>query len=211
MELTFSRVLVTIEGNSDNVELPDIMEDPEVVEVSKEVVSKTVEPEKAKQPYKRQTGKIRKKEGLALAAKNKKVSSWLRNETRSISEERDEKHSRRLEEETVTDMDWTDPVVEMDRQTKQAEASRKKEHFLCTAMIRKMVVKMVEETPAASAVGKIIDEVVEEATITGIVENIWKELEEDNDMLKEMIDLRPRRERVRSGWTGGGWTTCWKV
>ena len=70
---------------------------------------------------------------------------------------------------------------------------------------------MVEETPTASAVGKIIDEVVEEATITGIVENIWKELEEDNDMLKEMIDLRPRRERVRSGWTGGGWTTCWKV
>ena len=187
MELTFSRVLVTIEGNRDNVDLPDIMEDPEVVEVSKEVVSKTIEPEKAKQPYKRQTGKIRKKEGLALAAKNKKVSSWLRNETRSINEERDEKHSRRLEEETVTDMDWTDPVVEMDRQTKQAEASLKKEHFLCTAMIRKMVVKMVEETPPASAVGKIIDEVVEEATITGIVENIWKELEEDNDMLDRIV------------------------
>ena len=90
---------------------------------------------------------------------------------------------------------------------------------------------MVEETPTASAVGKIIDEVVEEATITGIVENIWKELEEDNDMLdrivqkieekstkrrlvkadEEIIDLRPRRERVRSGWTGGVWTTCWKV
>ena len=95
MELTFSRVLVTVEGNSDNIELPDIMAEPEqtdAVEVSNEVVAKTVEPEKAKQPYKRQTGKIKKKEGLALAAKNKKVSSWLRNGTRSRNKERDEKH-----------------------------------------------------------------------------------------------------------------------
>jgi hypothetical protein len=30
--------------------------------------------------YKKQTGKIRKKEGLALAAKNRTISSWLRNE-----------------------------------------------------------------------------------------------------------------------------------
>ena len=86
---------------------------------------------------------------MALAARNMKVSSWLRNETRSKNEEREEQHSRWLEEETVTDMDWTDPVVEMDRKLKQAEARKKKEHILCTAMVRKMVVEIVEEGPAA--------------------------------------------------------------
>ena len=50
---------------------------------------------------------------MALAAINKKVSSWLRNETRSRNEERDEKHSRWLEEVIVLDMDWTDSVIDM--------------------------------------------------------------------------------------------------
>ena len=57
--------------------------------------------DEVKPTYKRQTGKIKKKEGLSLAAKNRKVSSWLRNETRMKKYEREEKHSRRLEEETV--------------------------------------------------------------------------------------------------------------
>ena len=86
--------------------------------------------DEVKPTYKRQTGKIKKKEGLSLAAKNRKVSSWLRNETRMKKEEREEKHSRRLEEETVMDMDWTDPVIDMNRMSKQSEARRKQEHFL---------------------------------------------------------------------------------
>ena len=36
--------------------------------------------DEVKPVYKRKTGKIKKKEGLALAASNKKMSSWLRNE-----------------------------------------------------------------------------------------------------------------------------------
>ena len=91
---------------------------------------------------------------MALAAMNKKISSWLRNETKIKNEEREEKHSRWLEEETVTDMDWTDPVVEMNRKLKQAEARKKQEDFLCTAMVSSMVIEIVEETPAASAVGR---------------------------------------------------------
>ena len=124
------------------------------MEGKQEVVEKPVETDKVKQPYKRQTSKIKKKEGLALAAMNKKISSWLRNETKIKNEEREEKHSRWLEEETVTDMDWTDPVVEMNRKLKQAEARKKQEYFLCTAMVSSMVIEIVEETPAASAVGR---------------------------------------------------------
>ena len=51
-----------------------------IVETTPEVEVTTVE--KAKPVYKRMTGKIKKKEeGLALAAKNKKLSAWLRDET----------------------------------------------------------------------------------------------------------------------------------
>ena len=73
-------------------------------------------------------------------------------------------------------MDWTDPVIDMIRMSKQSESKRKQEHFLCTAMITRMVIEVVEETPAASAVGMIIKEVVEEAAKTGMTEKIWKEL-----------------------------------
>ena len=84
-----------------------------IVENTNEVVEKAEDG--VKPTYKRQTGKIKKKEGWALAANNRKVSSWLRNETRMKKEEREQKQSRRLEERTVLDMDWTDPVIDMIR------------------------------------------------------------------------------------------------
>ena len=91
--------------------------------------------------------------------------------------DREEKHSRRLEEEIVLDMDWTDPVIDVNRRNKQSEARKKQKLFLCTAMVKRMVIEIVEETPAASAVGMIMKEVVEEAAKTGMTEKIWKELE----------------------------------
>ena len=142
-------------------------------------------------------------------------------------EEREEKHSRKLEEETVLDMDWTDPVIDMSRMSKQSEARRKLEHFLCTATVKSMVIEIVEETPAASDVGMII----KEAAKTGMTEKIWKELEKDDDILKRIIqkledrDNRKRLEkadedrksrleikqvRARNGWKGGGWTIYWR-
>ena len=142
-------------------------------------------------------------------------------------EEREERHSRWLEEETVLDMDWTDPVIDMSRMSKQSEARRKLEHFLCTATVKSMVLEMVEETPAASDVGMII----KEAAKTGMTEKIWKELEKDDDILKRIIkkledrDNRKRLEkadedrksrleikqvRARNGWKGGGWTIYWR-
>ena len=47
-----------------------------------------------------------------------------------------------------------------------------------------MVIDIVEETPAASAVGMIMKEVVEEAAKTGM---IWKELENDEDILQRIV------------------------
>ena len=98
--------------------------------------------------------------------------------------DREEKHSRRLEEEIVLDMDWTDPVIDVNRRNKQSEARKKQKLFLCTAMVKRMVIEIVEETPAASAVGMIMKEVVEEAAKTGM---IWKELENDEDILQRIV------------------------
>ena len=46
------------------------------------------------------------------------------------------------------------------------------------------MIEIVEETPAASAVGMIMKEVVEEAAKTGM---IWKELENDEDILQRIV------------------------
>ena len=46
------------------------------------------------------------------------------------------------------------------------------------------MIDIVEETPAASAVGMIMKEVVEEAAKTGM---IWKELENDEDILQRIV------------------------
>ena len=112
LELNFSRVFENTGIIGDVGKQPDVIADadPEetvvvIVVNTQEAVEKAVD--EVKPTYKRQTGKIKKKEGLSLAAKNRKVSSWLRNETRMKKEEREEKHSRRLEEETVMNMDWT--------------------------------------------------------------------------------------------------------
>jgi hypothetical protein len=51
-------------------------------------------------------------------------------------------------------------------------------------MVKRMVIDIVEETPAASAVGMIMKEVVEEAAKTGM---IWKELENDEDILQRIV------------------------
>ena len=46
------------------------------------------------------------------------------------------------------------------------------------------MIDIVEEIPAASAVGMIMKEVVEEAAKTGM---IWKELENDEDILQRIV------------------------
>jgi hypothetical protein len=108
--------------------------------------------------------------------------------------DREEKHSRRLEEEIVLDMDWTDPVIDVNRRNKQSEARKKQKLFLCTAMVKRMVIEIVEETPAASAVGMIMKEVVEEAAKTGMTEKIWKELENYEDILQRIVQKVEDRE-----------------
>jgi hypothetical protein len=55
-----------------------------IVETTPEVEAETVA--KAKPLYKRMTGKIKKTEGKSLATKNKKLSAWLRGETRTKNE-----------------------------------------------------------------------------------------------------------------------------
>ena len=85
----------------------------------------------------------------------------------------------------------------MNRKIKQAEARRKQEHFLCTAMVKRMVIDMVEETPAASAVGRIVKEVVDEAAMTGMTDNIWKELENDEDILNRIVQKIEDRNNTR--------------
>jgi hypothetical protein len=54
-------------------------------------------------------------------------------------------------------------------------------------MVKRMVIDIVEETLAASAVGMIMKEVVEEAAKTGMTEKIWKELENDEDILQRIV------------------------
>ena len=41
----------------------------------------------------------------------------------------------------------------------------------------------MEITPATSAVGKVLCEVTEEATRTGIINEIWNEIQGDDDMI----------------------------
>ena len=52
---------------------------------------------------------------------------------------------------------------------KQAEARAKQEHFRCNEMVKKMVIEMAEDTPAASAVGMVM----EWKTLSG---RKWKEM-----------------------------------
>ena len=55
----------------------------------------------------------------------------------------------------------------------------------------------MEETPVASAVGRIMKEVVDEAAKTGMTENIWKELENDIDILNRMVQKIEGRNNTR--------------
>ena len=72
-----------------------------------------------KSVYKLNKGKISKKESLAIAAKNRKVSSWLRNETRIKKQEKEESNSRGMEREMEQDMEWTDLVIEQERSERE--------------------------------------------------------------------------------------------
>ena len=83
-----------------------MVEPEQTVDNTPEVEDNAVE--EAKPVYRRKKGILRKKEVMALAAKNMKMSSWLRNETRINNEEREDLQSRRPEYERVMDMDWTD-------------------------------------------------------------------------------------------------------
>ena len=144
------------------------------------------------------TGKIRKKEGKALAAKNKKLSAWLRDETRTKNEERVEIKSRRLEDEQIEDMEWLpDPAVERERAERKAAARKQQEQFLTRMMVSKLIQEIVEITPAASAVGKVLLEVMEEATRTGMINEIWNDIGGDDDMIARIGSKIKDRESTR--------------
>jgi hypothetical protein len=80
--------------------------------------------------YKLNKGKISKKESLSIAAKNRKVSSWLRNETRIKKQEKEESNTRGMEREMEKEMEWTDPVIEQERSERKREAGKKARTFL---------------------------------------------------------------------------------
>ena len=46
-----------------------------------------------------------------------------------------------------------------------------------------MINEMVENTPAASAVGMVMEEVMEEAAKNGMANTIWKEMERDDELM----------------------------
>ena len=121
---------------------------------------------------------------MAIAEKNKKVSSWLRNETRIRKQEREESNTRGMEREMEHEMEWTDPVIEQERSERKREAGKRQEHFWCRGMVKSMVEELVNNTPANSVVGRIVDEVLSEAALMGQTASICQELESDEVLLK---------------------------
>ena len=107
--------------------------------------------------------------------------------TRKKNEERADLQSRRLEDELVEDMDWKDdPAIEIARNARKAEARAKQKHYLNNEMVRCLMIEMVEATPAESAVGKVLEEMMDEATIAGATEMIWKELQGGEEMMAKI-------------------------
>jgi hypothetical protein len=139
LELNFSRIFEKPE-NIENIEKSG--EDGKRMETKNSPANKPKlkkdqdEVQSDKKPvYRRNKGKISKKESLAIAAKNKKVSSWLRNETRIRKEEREEINTIGMETEIEHEMEWTDPVVEQERSERKREAGKRQEHFWCRGMV----------------------------------------------------------------------------
>ena len=83
-------------------------------------------------------------------------------------------------------MEWSDPTEELLRTEKLKKAKSKKDHLLNTLMIKEMVTKMTGEIPALSCVIGMVDRLVEEATETGEVEMIWKQMIEDEKVLVKL-------------------------
>ena len=150
-------------------------------------------------PYKRNTGKIKKKEAITLTKKNMKITSWIKDKTWSVRKERRETEYRRLEDETVLDMEWSDPTEEQRKTEKLKKAQRKKDHLLNTLMIREMMTKMAGEIPALASVMEVVDIMVEEAVETGEVEMIWRQMIKDEKVLRKLekkIEERKSSQRL---------------
>ena len=136
---------------------------------------------------------------MAIAEKNKKVSSWLRNETRIRKQEKEESNTRGMEREMEHEMEWTDPVIEQERSERKREAGKRQEHFWCRGMVKSIVEEMIKQTPATSVVGRLMDKVISEAALMGQTASIWKELESDEILLKmieEKIEDRKHTKRL---------------
>ena len=193
-------------GSSSNIVLlkedsKDITKDTIEEEYECKDKRKAVKPLKTK-PYKRNTGKIKKKEEITLAKKNMKITSWIKDKTWSVRKERRETEYRRLEDETILDMEWSDPTEEQRKTEKVKKAQRKKDHLLNTLMIREMMTKMAGEIPALASVMEVVDSMVEEAVETGEVEMIWRRMIKDEKVLKKLerkIEEGKSSQRLEEG------------
>ena len=128
-----------------------------------------------------------------------KITSWIKDKTWSVRKERRETEYRRLEDETVLDMEWSDPTEEQRKTEKLKKAQRKKDHLLNTLMIREMMTKMAGEIPALASVMEVVDIMVEEAVETGEVEMIWRQMIKDEKVLKKLerkIEERKSSQRL---------------
>ena len=146
-------------------------------------------PEPIPKPYKKPTGKMTKKEARRIAKSNMKMDGWLKNETIQKKKEKLEINTRRLEEEIEIDMEWTDPVLEQEREIKKKEALRKRNILLTKLMVKDIVNNLVEETPARSEVAKIMDIVVKESSYEVETNMIWNKLL-GNDVILRRIRIK---------------------
>ena len=95
-------------------------------------------------------------------------------------------------------MEWSpDPPVEIERVERQAAARSQEEHFLNMIIVRKLTKEMVEITPAASAVGKVLCDGMEEATRTGMANEIWREIQGDDSLIARIESKIKDRESIR--------------
>ena len=95
-------------------------------------------------------------------------------------------------------MEWSpDPAVERERVVKKAAARSQQEQFLNKMMVSNLIQEIVESTPATSVVSKVLYEVTEEATRTGIVNMIWNDMKGDDDIIVRIDSKIRDRESTR--------------
>ena len=114
--------------------------------------------------------------------------------TREKQEERVEENSKRMERETIEDMDWVetpDPEIELARNFRSKEADLKKGRALNRYSVKNVVLEIVVSVVPLSTTNNIIDILLVKSVRVGRMELLWKEMAED-DRIKD--DIRKRIE-----------------